>query len=191
MENTDGPAKSENREDGPTPTIARFMLRALWEIVSTVVPAVFIALFVNVYVAQATTIDGPSMQPNLYYDYRVMVEKITYRFHSPRRGDVIVFDVPDEDIRLIKRVVALGGETIEVREGQVFIDGQLLEEPWTTQLGGPDFPPTVVPPLHVFALGDNRPVSRDCRAVGPVPVENIVGHAWFIYWPLDQAKPIR
>ena len=171
----------------------RFVLRALWEIVTTVVPAVFIALFINVYVAQATVIDGPSMQPNLYYDQWVMMEKVTYRFlHGPRRGDVMVFDVPDEKISLIKRVVALPGETVEVRGGQVFIDEdeQPLEEPWTTQLGGPDYPPTLVPPLHVFVLGDNRPVSRDSRYFGPVPLDQVHGRAWIICWPPGQVKVI-
>jgi len=73
------------------------------------------ALAINVYAAQAITVDGPSMQPNLYYDYRVMVKKITYRFfHGPRRGDVVVVDMPGEET-LIKRVVALPGETVEVR----------------------------------------------------------------------------
>jgi signal peptidase I len=171
--------------------VGRFLLRALWEIVTTVVPAVFIALFINVYVAQATVIDGPSMQPNLYYDQWVMMEKVTYRFlHGPRRGDVMVFDVPGEEISLIKRVVALPGETVEVRGGQVFIDEQPLEEPWTTQLGGPDYPPTLVPPLHVFVLGDNRPVSRDSRYFGPVPLDQVHGRAWIVCWPPGQVKVI-
>lgn len=173
-------------------SVGRFLLRALREIVSTVVPAVFIALAINVFVAQATTVDGPSMQPNLYYHQRVMVEKITYRFiHGPRRGDVVTFDLPGEATPLIKRVVALPGETVEVRGGQVLIDGQLLEEPWTTQLGGPNYPPTLVPPLHVFVLGDNRPSSRDSRAFGPVHVDQVIGQALFIYWPPDQIRSLR
>jgi len=171
--------------------VGRFLLRTLWDIVSTIVPAVLIALLVNVFVVQAMTIDGPSMQPNLYYDQHVMIEKITYRFvHGPRRGDVVTFDLPGEEIPLIKRVVALPGETVEVRGGQVFIDGELLEEPWITQLGGPGYPSTVVPPLHVFVLGDNRPSSRDSRYFGPVSLEQIIGRALFVYWPPDQAKSL-
>ena len=183
---------NETERPGPAFSVRRFLLRALWEVVSTVLPAVFIALFVNVFVAQATTIDGPSMQPNLYYDQWVIVEKTTYRFvHGPRRGDVVTFDLPGEEGALIKRVVALAGETLEVRGGQVFIDGQLLEESWTTRLGGPDYPPTVVPPLHVFVLGDNRPNSRDSRYFGPVPVDHILGRAWLVCWPPDQARSLR
>ena len=173
------------------PKVGRSLLRALWDIVSTIVPAVLIALLVNVFVVQAMTIDGPSMQPNLYYDQHVMIEKITYRFvHGPRRGDVVTFDLPGEEIPLIKRVVALPGETVEVRDGQVFIDGELLEEPWITQLGGPGYSSTVVPPLHVFVLGDNRPSSRDSRYFGPVSLEQIIGRALFVYWPPDQATSL-
>ena len=172
--------------------IGRFLVGALKEAAGTILPAVLIALFVNVFVAQAMVVHGPSMQPNLHYDQRVMVEKVTYRLmHGPRRGDVVVIDVPGEDEPLIKRVVALPGEMVEVRGGRVFVDGQLQEEPWTTRQGGPDYPPTVMPPLHIFVLGDNRGSSRDSRSFGPVSVDQIVGRAWFIYWPPDQAKSLR
>jgi signal peptidase I len=184
--------ESEAGKHDPASSMGRFLLRVLWEVVSTVAPAVFIALFINVYVAQATVIDGPSMQPNLYYDQRVMVEKVTYRFfHGPRRGDVVTFDLPGEDSALIKRVVALPGETVEVQGGRVFINGQLLEEPWTTRLGGPNYPPTVAPPLHVFVLGDNRSNSRDSRYFGLVPIDQVIGQAWLVYWPPDQIKLIH
>jgi signal peptidase I len=172
--------------------IGRFLLGALKETAGTVLPAVLIALFVNVFVAQAMVVHGPSMQPNLHYDQRVMVEKVTYRLiHGPRRGDVVVIDVPGEDEPLIKRVVALPGETVEVRGGQVFVDGQMQQESWTTRQGGPDHPPTLVPPLHVFVLGDNRGSSRDSRAFGPVSMDQIVGQASFVYWPPDQVKSLR
>jgi signal peptidase I len=186
---TSKPGEGRNR---PAFSAGRFLLRALWEVASTVLPAVFIALFTNVYVAQATLIDGPSMQPNLYRDQQVMVEKITYHFlHSPRRGDVVTFNVPGEEAPLIKRVAALPGETVEVRGGQVFINRQLQEEPWVEHLGGPDYPPTPVPPLHVFVLGDNRPNSRDSRAFGPVHMDQIIGQALFVYWPPGQVKLLR
>jgi len=127
------------------------------------------------------------MQPNLYKGYRVMTEKITYRFvHGPQRGDVVVINMPGEEIPLIKRVVALPGETVKVRGGHVLVNGQPLEEPWVTNWGGRDYPATVVPPLHVFVLGDNRPSSRDSRSFGPVAIEQLVGHAIFVYWPPDQ-----
>ncbi len=173
----------------PTSGLARTLLSSLWDIASTVLLALLITLVVNSFVARAWVVDGPSMQPNLYYGQRVMIEKITYRlFHGPRRGDVVVVDVADSTEPLIKRVVALPGETIKIRGGQVIIDGELLEEPWVEYAGGRDLPPTTVPPLHVFILGDNRPNSR---AFGPVHVDQIDGQALFIYWPLEQIKSLR
>jgi signal peptidase I len=91
---------------------------------------------------------------------------------------------------LIKRGVALPGEVVEVRGGHAIVDGQPMEEPWVTHFGGPGYPPAVVPPDHVFVLGDNHAVSHDSRAIGPVPVESITGRAWFIYWPLSEPKPM-
>jgi signal peptidase I len=167
----------------------RFMRRAAWELATAVLPALVIALFVNVYVAEAVAVEqGPSMQPNLYCGHRVMTEKISYRFHLPRRGDVVIVERPGGEKSLIKRVVALPGETVEIRGGHTFVDGQPVKEPWVTSFGGPGYPPTLVPPGHVFILGDNRSNSRDSRAIGPVPVKTIKGRAWLIYWPLDQIK---
>ena len=164
-----------------------FLLRALRKVVRTATPAALVALLINVFVAQAMVVQGPSMKPNLSLDHRVIVEKVTYRFiHSPRRGDVVVIDIPGEEELLVKRTVALPGETVAVQNGQVFINGQPLEEPWTTRQGGMDYPPTLVPPRHIFVLGDNRHVSRDSRFFGPVPVTHISGQIRFIIWPLDQ-----
>jgi signal peptidase I len=168
----------------PTPGLARTLLRSLWDIASTILLALLITLAVNTFMARAWIVDGPSMQPNLYYGERVMIEKVTYRlFHGPRRGDIVVVDVPDSPEPLIKRVVALAGETIEIRNRKVYIDGEPIEEPWVEYTATQDFPPTTVPPLHVFIIGDNRPNSRDSRAFGPVHVDQVEGRALFIYWP--------
>jgi signal peptidase I len=180
-----------NEERSAASRVGRLVWRALWDLVSTVVPAVLIALFVNIFVAQAMVVQGPSMQPNLHYNQRVMVEKVSYRFiHGPRRGDVVVVEIANEEEPLIKRVVAISGETVEVRQGQVFINGELLNEPWVTRQGGPHSAAMRVPPLHVFILGDNRGSSRDSRAFGPVSVDQIVGRAWLVYWPLDQIQSL-
>ena len=151
--------------------VARLVRRLVWDFITAVVPAVAIALFVNVYVAQAVTIeDGPSIQPNLYRGYRVMTEKVSYHLHSPLTGDVVVVDRPGSEVSLIKRVMAVAGEVVEVRGGHTYIDGEPVEEPWVVYFGGPDYGPALVPEGHVFVLGDNRRVSRDSRAIGPVPV---------------------
>jgi len=164
--------------------VFRWLLRALREVVETVIPAVVIALIINLFLAQATQVLGQSMEPNLHSTQRVVVEKVTYRFlHGPRRGDIVVIDLPEQREMLIKRVVGLPGETIEVRNGRVFIEGQPLDESWTVRPGGGSYGPQAIPPLHVFVMGDNRGASNDSRNFGPVPIEHIVGHAWFSYWP--------
>ena len=164
--------------------VLRWLLQALREVAETVVPAVVIALVINLFLAQATQVLGQSMEPNLHSTQRVVVEKITYRFvHGPRRGNVVVIDAPDQSEMLIKRVVGLPGETIELRNGQVYIDGEPLTEPWIVNPGGGSYGPLTIPPLHVFVMGDNRGASNDSRSFGPVAIEHIVGHAWFSYWP--------
>lgn len=169
--------------------MARIVRNVLREMVITVLPAVLLALFVNVFVAEAALVEeGPSMQPNLYIGYRVMTEKISYRFHLPQRGDVVVAGQSEGEKSLIKRVVALPGEIVEVRNGHTFINRQMIREPWVTHFGGPDVGPTLVPADHVFLLGDNRANSRDSRTIGPVPIESIKGRAWLIYWPLEQIR---
>jgi len=168
--------------------IARLARRLMRELIISVLPALLIALFINVFVAEATLVDGPSMQPNLYSGYRVMTDKISYKLHPPQRGDVVVVERPAPEGTLVKRVVALPGETIQVRGGHTFIDGLAIEEPWVSNFGGPDYLPACVPPDHVFILGDNRIISRDSRAIGPVPISAIKRQARLVYWPLDQIK---
>lgn len=190
--------ESKATEQGPRFSVAkalRWLLRALREVAETFVPAIAIALVINLFLAQATQVLGQSMEPNLHTNQRVVVEKITYRLlHGPRRGDIVVLDVHPErrdDDMLIKRVIGLPGETIEVRGGEVYIEGKLLEEPWTARLGGGNYGPYTVPPLHVFVLGDNRGSSNDSRSFGAVHVDDIVGRAWFSYWPLEYLGVVR
>jgi signal peptidase I len=167
-------------------------IKVLRDILETILPAILIALFINLFLAQATRVYGQSMEPNLHSDQRLVVEKISYRFHSPRRGDIVVLRLPKRSSELlIKRVIGLPGETVEVKNGQVYIDGQPLDEPYLKHNTRGEMAPRVVPPLQVFVLGDNRGFSNDSRTFGMVPFDNIVGRAWFCYWPLDQIGPVR
>jgi signal peptidase I len=196
MEEPSSVAEPPPLPDASVPNVAagrsrHWIGQLLWEVVCTFLPALFITLVINVFVAQAMVVDGPSMQPNLSYNERVIVEKITYRLErGPQRGDVITLDLPGEEEELIKRVVALAGETVEVRGGQVWINGELLVEPWPTQLGGPDYGPAVVPADHIFVLGDNRGNSRDSRYFGPISVKQVAARALLVYWPLDKIKKL-
>ena len=176
----------------PPSSRARWLGRAAREIAETVVPAVVIALVINLFLAQATQVLGQSMEPTLHSAQRVVVEKVTYRFlHGPRHGDIVVIDQPDQREMLIKRVAGLPGETVEVRGGYTYVGGEQLEEPWIVRPGGRDYGPMTVPPLQVFVLGDNRGASNDSRSFGPVPIEHVVGRAWFSYWPPEHVGVVE
>ena len=126
------------------------------------------------------------MQPNLYVGYRMMTEKVSYRFHEPRRGDIVIAEQGEGQVNLVKRVIGLPGEIIESREGRTYINGEPIYEPWVTYFGGRYLPPTRIPEGHVFIIGDNRPLSHDSRAIGPLPIEQIEGRVIFVYWPLGE-----
>ena len=170
---------------------------------------------VKATLAQAFSIPSASMEPQLRDGDRVVVSRLAYRLHDPRRGDVVVFPspaIPPEetgaveglvhdvlesvglrdpgDRELIKRVIGLPGETIEGRDGAVWIDGRRLVEPYLadgTVTG--DFGPLTLSDGHVFVLGDNRSNSRDSRfpEVGPIAVDTIVGRATHRIWPPTRA----
>ena len=189
----------------------RRRLRTLVELPLLVILALSLTLVVKHNVAQAFSIPSESMEPQLQVGDRVLVSRVAYRLHDPRRGDIVVFRSPsaapdDEGLlqralhdvletvalrnpgkgELIKRVVGLPGETIEGRDGQVVVDGRLVVEPYLDELTVTgDFGPVLVPDGHVFVLGDNRTNSRDSRfpEVGPIPVDSIVGRAIGRIWP--------
>lgn len=177
----------------PPPQQGFRLSRLLRDILETVLPAILIAILINVFLGQATRVDGQSMEPNLYTNQRLVVEKVSYRLHGPQRFDVVVLKLPDQsDELLIKRVVGLPGEKVEVLNGQVYINGQALAEPFTSAETRPGRNGNlIVPPLHVFVLGDNRNHSNDSRSFGPVPIENIVGRAWLSYWPIDTVGAVE
>jgi signal peptidase I len=167
----------------------------LWDIVhellTSILPAAVLAFLLTHFVAQGTLVYGQSMEPNLHNQQHVIVEKISHKFDSLKRGDVVVIDVDDSEIPLIKRVVGLPGETIEIRDGQVFIDGRILVEPYLENVPRQSYGPVEIPPAYIFVLGDNRGASNDSRFFGPVSMEQIIGTAWFSYWPLEYFGQIR
>ncbi|NUQ39149.1 MAG: signal peptidase I [Caldilineales bacterium] len=160
--------------------------------IGTILPAVMLALLIHLFLAQATRVEGYSMEPTLYGQQRLIVEKLTYRLRPPARGEIVVIHVPGYgDEMLIKRVIGLPGEQVEVRDGQVFVDGQALREPYLAGLTYGDYPATQVPEQHVFVMGDNRNNSNDSRAFGPIASAEIVGRAWLRYWPPQAFGRVR
>ena len=164
----------------------------LRDLAGTILPAVVIALLIHLFLVQATRVFGQSMEPNIHENQRLVVEKLSYRIHGPQRGDVIVLHDPtDPDELLIKRIVGLPGERITVADGRVDVDDALLPEPYLNQATEGATCSWVVPPLHVFVMGDNRGASRDSRSFGPVPLDMLLGQAVFRYWPPDQIGFLR
>ena len=165
---------------------------AEWIIV--VVVAISSALLVRAYVLQQFAVEGTSMLNTLHPSDRVLVNKLSYRLHDPRRGDVVVLkriESNSEERDLIKRVVALPGETVEYLDCQLFIDGALVNEPYldpqivSSNRCGADQPAVQVGTDHVFVMGDNRGGSLDSRdsSVGQVDYGNLIGRAFVIMWP--------
>lgn len=181
-------AGEEEELPAPRPSRGRGIVRFVRELLETILPALLIALLINVFVGQATRVEGQSMEPNLHSEQRLVVEKLSYRFHGPQRFDIVVLKMPNQgEELLIKRVIGLPGETVEIRDGQVYVDGNLLAEPFTDQSTHPGRNSKVtVPPLHVYVMGDNRDRSNDSRSFGPVLIDNLIGRAWLSYWPVEQ-----
>jgi len=190
------PQASESPEPSQALPLGRkprhWSVALLFDLGSTLVPAIIIALVIHVFLAQATRVYGQSMEPNLHTDQRLVIEKLSYHLHGPRRGDVVVIHDPGGSPELlIKRVIGLSGERVTVADGRVYIDGAPLDEPYLTQPtqgGGRSW---VVPPLSVFVMGDNRGASRDSRIFGPASLSQIVGHAVFRYWPPEQIGAVN
>jgi len=135
-------------------------------------------------------IDGPSMRPTLIDGQHLLANKLIYfrfAFHPPRRGDIAIMAHPKAPARrIVKRVIGLPGDIIEIDEGQVVRNGERPREPYVTHLDSRDFAPVQVPPAAYYVLGDNRRMSTDSRAWGFVREENIIGRAWLSYWPSDR-----
>jgi len=197
-------------EDEPPSAV----LQGVRELGVLVVTALVIAVVVKALVAQAFYIPSGSMLPQLQINDRVVVSKVSYRLHDPRRGDIVVFDapgglpkesspLPERAVRgliqsiglsapstdeYIKRVVALPGERVESHGGKVMVDGRELVEPYLPDgVVTSEFSAVVVPPGDLWVMGDNRTNSADSRVFGPVPRSTVVGRAFVRVWPLGHA----
>ncbi len=143
-------------------------------------------------VAQKFVIEGPSMNYTLYDEQQLLVNKLVYRFHEPERGDIVVFQPPNNNGQeYIKRIIGLPGELVVIEDGAVFIhqaDGTVipLDEPYILEPAKRYFEGAIIPENSYFVLGDNRNNSSDSRAGWTLPLENIIGKAWLSVWPPDR-----
>lgn len=169
------------------------------DIIETFVIALAMFVLMYLFLFQPHQVKGNSMYPNFHDQEYLLTDKITYRLSEPKRGDVIVFKAPkNEEYDYIKRIVGLPGETVKVDNCQVFINNQPLEEKYLSEnictssghfwQAGKSI---VLSAGEYFVAGDNRPYSSDSRDWGTVPEGNIVGKAWFRYWPADRIGIIR
>ena len=209
------PAEPQMRPQAPAPDPPLYRKSTAREYFESIVIAVILALFVRTWVVEAFTIPTGSMEHNLLVGDYLLVNKFVLapsasgagRFLLPQgtvsRGDIIVFKFPrDPDRDFIKRVIGLPGETLEVRQGDVHIDGEPLDEPWLRQPGTAsaagaaviprrdNHGPVTIPAGHYFMMGDNRGNSEDSRVWGTLPHDLIKGRAVVLYWSYDSGSPV-
>ena len=173
-------------------------LGCLVEIVETVVLTLVIFWVIQFFVAQPFRVQQMSMEHTLEPDQYVLVDKLTPRFDPYKRGDIVVFNPPDSWVAAggqpyIKRVIGVGDDKVELRDGAVFLNGIRLDEPYVYKESDGSTQPTeplngvvswVIPAGQLFLMGDHRGNSADSRAGGPVDISAVVGRAWLRYWPI-------
>ena len=180
------------------------------EAIATIILFLLMLLCIQ-FAAQSFQVDGASMRPALAPGDYLLVNKLAYRriavdgyaggdppraisvnlfpFHAPARGEIVVFKSPHYPRRdFVKRVIGAPGDTVEIRAGRVFINGERLDEPYIERPDSDDMAELEVPDGSFFVMGDNRRDSNDSRDWGAVPLENIIGMAWAHYWPLEDIR---
>jgi signal peptidase I len=174
-------------------------LGCLFEVVETLVLTVVIFLGIQTFVAQPYKVQQSSMEQTLLPDQYVLVDKLTPRWAAYNRGDIVVFDPPESwsssgGVPFIKRVIGIPGDTIELRDGEVFVNDVELDEPYIFKEGGA--PQTTDPQASgatewviaegmLLVMGDHRRDSADSRSFGPIEIRHVIGRAWLRYWPFD------
>lgn len=169
-----------------------------WENLQTVLIAFLLAILIRAYVAESRFIPSASMLPTLQIGDRVIVEKLSAYFHPPRPGDIVVFHPPEAlqtvgyaaDQAFIKRVIGQPGQVVRVDHGKVYLDGQPIIEPYIAEPPNYEWGPWQVPNHTFFVMGDNRNNSNDSHVWGFLPEGQIIGRAWFRFWPPGQIGPV-
>jgi signal peptidase I len=183
---------------GPRRDSGASALRQIVEFLLTLLVAYLIAQGVRAWVVSPYVVPTGSMLPTIQLNDMVLANKFVYRFQSPKRGDIVVLDDPTgQHGTLIKRTIATAGQTVDLRNGKVIIDGKALPDPYAH--GQPSDPlpgsqvvfPFKVPAGDIWVMGDNRTNSADSRWFGPVPLSSVHGRAFFTYWPVSRFGPLN
>ncbi len=167
--------------------------RWLWEGSILVVLAFIIAFVIKSVVVQPFYIPSGSMQPTLMPGDRVLVSKFIYRFRQPEAGDIVVFAAPHDaqERDFIKRIIAVEGQTVEIRDGKVYVDGKLQADRWSNaSQDHSTYGPVTLEDNNVFVMGDNRSNSSDSRVFGPFNRDRILGEAFVTYWPFTRLRTL-
>mgnify|MGYP000011200957 FL=1 len=159
----------------------------------SIVIAVVLARIIRNFLVEPYLVDGPSMMPTLQNQQRLVVNRLIYRLREPEKGEILIFQYPKDPSRdFIKRVIAVPGDTIEIKDGNVFVNDELQTEDYILSKCRGDYPRVKIPEGHIFVMGDNRNNSEDSRFpdVGFVPFELIKGKAMVVFWPLADMKAL-
>ncbi len=189
MDQNSQPAATQASPQTPAHSFFRSLLGDLRSWARDIVIAAALAFVIIMFLYQPVKVEGTSMVPLLSDQERIFINKFVYRFEGIERGDVVVFWYPlDSTKSFIKRVIALPGETVEIRQGRVWVNGAVIEEPYVVPRFADhgSYAPVRVPPGQYFVMGDHRASSNDSRVFGAVPHSLIYGKAVFVYWPVDR-----
>ena len=159
----------------------------------SIVVAVVLAFLIRQFIVELYIVDGPSMRPTLQSQERLVVNKFIYNIRHPEKGEILVFKYPRDQSRdFIKRVIATPGDTIEIKDGRVYVNDQMQSEDYILEKTRSEYPKATVPDGTVFVMGDNRNNSEDSRFadVGFVPYSLIKGKAMLVFWPFSQFKTL-
>ncbi len=159
----------------------------------SILVALALAFLIRTFIVELYIVEGPSMRPTLESQERLVVNKFIYRFRPPEKGEILVFRYPRDKTRdFIKRVIATEGDTIEIKEGRVYVNDKLLNEDYILEKTRSEYAKATIPQGTVFVMGDNRNNSEDSRFVdvGFVPYDLIKGKAIVVFWPVDKLKTL-
>ena len=159
----------------------------------SIAAAIAVALLIRTFIVELYVVDGPSMRPTLQHEERLVVNKFIYYVRDPQKGEVVIFRYPRDPSRdFIKRVIATAGDTIEIKEGRVYVNDQLLREDYILEKTRTEYPKVTIPEGTIFVMGDNRNNSEDSRFpdVGFVPLKLVKGEAVLVFWPVDEMKTL-
>ena len=178
---------SDEDDEGIVSNWAKKFGLLIFEVVKVVLISLAIILPIRLFLVQPFYVDGASMEPNFYNIEYLIIDEISYRFNEPQRGEVVVLKNPkDTRVYFIKRIVGLPGETVEIKDGKVSIDGKILNEAYIEHLSSQSHEALTLAENDYFVMGDNRANSYDSRTIGPVNRDYVIGRVWFRGWPLDR-----